>query len=1642
MKKNVIAVMLSLVLAVGSTGAPVFAAEEGVTTEVAVKEVTDKESMKEVDSEEVGAQKTTDEVLEDESLENSEKESAEIPAEEQVTIEDDAEEEVLEPDTDKDSEDFQKSSDNEDEEETEINNVQEESDAGVTVKTASSIASSIVFSGTCYENLSWELYDDGTLTISGQGGLYGDFHADDYWESKTIDAERNIIYYGSTDDVWDVLNELVTRIVIEEGVTYIGTFFWEGGLDNQVEEVDIPKSVTMINSEGLYNLVKLKKIIIRSSSTEFGEGRVLYPGNLTDVYVPDLSYWVKYGAMFGSEYSDYHGARDWDDYNGYNLYINNELVTELTITEDMQNRISTYNEELTHYGCATFGYCGSLESVIIEEGVKDILPCEFFCCKNLTSVTIPVSMTNIKYEAFYGCSSLANVYYNGSQLQWNAINISEYNDPLLKIKPQTSEEKIPLYNAVLNKDTYPYKGSPVIPDVTVYRDETTVAEEGVDYTLSYANNEAVGTGTVTVTGIGDFTGSFELSFTIVEVTLAVEYLEVGIGGNVTVHWIYNGEADAITGFEVQHRWKGSDGIRTTKVSGSDKREVDIVNLSYNDYEFRVRAVSSSGEESEDSEWTDWAECPVKEIKLLNPVPGSSFAELLGVAAEIDFGAPVKTTGKGALEIYGNNNESVQKITLNMDPVNYQSSPSKLSINNVNSLPISSSSINTIWTNPYTLSGSYHISISEKTIEYFKKDEEATEEYTCPVYFAGIPSSDRTWQYTVVSQSYSRLRNPRDCIIPDSYYKIFYGPQHWRDINNLDNGKKGVCFGLCYAMYALSKNHSGISAIAGNHQLAELPCGEGSDLFEYVQKAHTLQYSRTIQEIKNRNLNKVKKVYEAVKNNEPIVIGVGGSDGGHTIYPLGIISDNDEVQIAVYNCNGADYENDGRKTMIQTLTIYKAERDEDWSYHFKYFNDDISFVPLSFLIDDLIYTSSPVEKAEEVAHDILATFKKETEHSQNEVVPRILETNNGSLTPISSMNGDVEESDTWYYWYNGTKYHFDGDDEDITVTLSDGTNKIYATLAAEQSATLDIENKLVTIDGAEAGGTAGDYVIRFSEAEDYDTFHDMEISGTSGNEDTKLTKTDDGITVDTDAGAEIIVRKIENNENTAEVKAELPEDKAEIRTDDNGKISVYADKDGDGEFTDVIAVSGNSGTTEIVASGTCGENLTWKLDDEGTLTIFGEGEMEDLDYEESSWASYEVKKAIFDEGVTSIGNFAFFLCSSLTNVTIPNSVTSIGDYAFYDCRSLTSVKIPDSVTSIGENAFVGCSSLTSVTIPDSVTSIGENAFGGCSSLTNVTIPDSVTSIGNGIFFDCNNLTSVTISDSVTSIGEYAFGGCSSLTSVKIPDSVTNLGYGAFAECSSLTSVTIGNSVTSIGDGAFYECSGLTSVTIPKSVKSIGWTAFYKCTKLKDVYYSGSKIDWDAISINDDNTCLTDATIHYAKKVANKITASNRTLSYSTKARTLTINARATAGKITYKSNNSKVKVTSAGKVTIPAKFTGTVKITISTAGNSIYSTATKTITITVPAKITLSSVSSPSAGKMRVVWKKNTSVTGYQIQYSIKSSFASPKTVTVGKNTQYAKTISGLTKGKKYYVRIRSYKTVSGKKYYSAWSATKATTIKK
>ena len=245
---------------------------------------------------------------------------------------------------------------------------------------------------------------------------------------------------------------------------------------------------------------------------------------------------------------------------------------------------------------------------------------------------------------------------------------------------------------------------------------------------------------------------------------------------------------------------------------------------------------------------------------------------------------------------------------------------------------------------------------------------------------------------------------------------------------------------------------------------------------------------------------------------------------------------------------------------------------------------------------------------------------------------------------------------------------------------------------------------------------------------------------------------------------------------------------------------------------------------------CGGEVKYAV--EGGYLTFDKktGTVTDCD---SSVTKANIPHTIKGVTVTSIGDQAFYNCTSLTSVTIPDSVTSIGDRAFRCCISLTSVTIPDSVTSIGEEAFYGCWDLTRLTIPGSVTSIDKDAFCFCSSLTSVTIPDSVTSIGDSAFYGCESLTSVTIPDSVTSIGSCAFYGCASLTSVTIPDSVTSIGGSAFYGCTSLTSVTIPDSVTSIGGSAFYNCKSLTSVTISGSVTSIGWSAFYGCASLTSV-----------------------------------------------------------------------------------------------------------------------------------------------------------------------------------------------------------------
>ena len=269
------------------------------------------------------------------------------------------------------------------------------------------------------------------------------------------------------------------------------------------------------------------------------------------------------------------------------------------------------------------------------------------------------------------------------------------------------------------------------------------------------------------------------------------------------------------------------------------------------------------------------------------------------------------------------------------------------------------------------------------------------------------------------------------------------------------------------------------------------------------------------------------------------------------------------------------------------------------------------------------------------------------------------------------------------------------------------------------------------------------------------------------------------------------------------------------------------------------------------SGTTG-NCTWTLDDNGVLTINGNGAMGNNN---RPWGS-SITAVVIESGVTSVGEYAFYDCTGLISVTIPDSVTDIGNYAFYRCTGLISVTIPDSVTDIGNYAFYRCTGLASITIPNSVTSIGYSAFSGCTNLSNVTLCDGLTVIGSEMFYGCTGLTSITIPDSITSIGYAAFRDCTNLSNVTLCDGLTTIGSRMFSECTGLTSITIPGSLTNIGTSSFYGCTNLSNVTLCDGLKTIGAGMFDLCTGLTSITIPDS-----VTSINGFSMCtgLTSITI---------------------------------------------------------------------------------------------------------------------------------------------------------------------------------------
>ena len=466
------------------------------------------------------------------------------------------------------------------------------------------------------------------------------------------------------------------------------------------------------------------------------------------------------------------------------------------------------------------------------------------------------------------------------------------------------------------------------------------------------------------------------------------------------------------------------------------------------------------------------------------------------------------------------------------------------------------------------------------------------------------------------------------------------------------------------------------------------------------------------------------------------------------------------------------------------------------------------------------------------------------------------------------------------------------------------------------------------------------------------------------------------------------------------------------------------------------------------------------------------------------------------GVTSIGSSAFSGCTSLTSVTIGNSVTSIGDSAFSDCASLTSITIPNSVTTIGNNAFSGCSSLTSVTIPNSVESIGDNAFQNCSSLTSATIGNNVTSIGSSAFFGCSKLKKIEVPDSVTYIGSKAFDVTAFYNTVKNwEDGVLYCGNHLISAKSDVTKITVKTSTVSIAAGALDNCKSLEKINVlnPKCV--------INCTIPKTAVIGGAEgstaedfaqknnmsIDYfeecthsDKVQVVIAATCTEQGAVQSRCADCDKLISQTFTaplghtmvITTPAKAPTCTTSGNTQAGYCTvcgYNEVSTVIPATGhnfgnnsanclvcgvanpnyvAPSQPAPQPSTQPTQETPQQAAQQTAQqqsvkndTATEQVNVAKPKSTNTKKIKAAKKA-VSVEWKKVSGVSGYEIQLATDKKFKkNKKTVTIKKQKTTKTTVKKLKAKKKYYVRVRTYKIVNGKKVYSSWSKVKTVKTK-
>ena len=1300
-------------------------------------------------------------------------------------------------------------------------------------------------SGICGDSLTW-FYDENTstLTISGEGAMYD---------------------YPYDDSEWYDLKSEIVNVIIEDGVTSIGSSAFE--LFVNLKSITIPESVTVIGAYAFGECDSITKIVLHEGVTKIGDGAFANCDYLDTVVIP--------GTV--TEFGDY-------------VFAHCDRLANVTLCDG-----------LTDIGLDTFAHCTSLTDIVIPEGVTSLRGENFAGCVNLKSITFPVSVTSIGYGVFGDCVNLQDVYYTGTEEDILKLHPSAYNEPLLAANIHC-ESTVHIHNYVKTGEY-----------VAEFCDEdgytTYTCECGHTYNGDYvkATEHSYDNGVVTTKPTCDTDGVKTFTCTACGDTYTESVAQTG-------HSYDDGVVTTKPTCTIE-------GVKTfTCTACGDTYTESVDKVKEHDYQLvantspettgciKTYKCSICGDTySETINASGHTQVIIPEFAPTETKPGLT----AGVACSSCGAIVLEQEIIPALGTIEDSSVIVSGTCGTNATWTYNTETGALIISGTGAI----ANYKSAQTHPWEI---YEDDIKSIVINdgITKIGNYAFDNFGSLMYVS-IPDSVTE----IGSNVFKYCTNLRSIVIPNSVYTLNYSA--FEGCKNLvyitlsnsisyiqDTTFKG-CSSLTHVTLPDSVYYINASAFSGCTSLKSITIGKNvvaiyNNAFNECTALKDVYYTGTEDQWKGISIDTTGNtaLQNATMHNNSTG-DTGGASHKHDLTVETLEPTCTENGYLLYTCDcGYKYEKIyaelghnivATPAVLPTTTTYGCTYSEHCSSCGEVTVEGV-IVPI---LNETSYTTKSGDYLISVFDDstdtltVYGTGTIEYGHTLNSFYYEPLDKNVSYLVDTLIITEGITGIG------NGA-FHYDSF---ITIIIADSVTYIGKEAFYEN----DQLRSVFVGDGVKTIGNSA-----FANCYNLNEFKigkSVESIGTNAfqyceslegfivdSENQYFSVDENGILYNGDKTELILCpqgSKVANYEMPSSVKeiragafykcpyiayvrindgvTTIPAD-AFYRCENINTVVIPASVTTIGESAfdywctlskvyyggteeqwAAITVESDNESLKMATiyfnykdyesdSGSCGENLTWIYDaDTATLTISGTGVMTDFGYENDfPWYSYakDIKKVIINDGVISISSFAFCGFSGLETVEIADSVTTIGEYSFANCDSLKSITLPDSVTSIGDGVFRECMNLSSVKLSKGLTAISSSAFAYCINLVNITIPDNIEIIGSAAFCGCESLENITLSNNITAINGGTFAECYSLKTIDIPDSVTIIYRYAFDYCVELETVKIG-----------------------KGVKTIQERSFYNCNVLNNVYYAGSEESWNEIDIGLFNGWLVNNDIHF-------------------------------------------------------------------------------------------------------------------------------------------------------------------------------------